>query len=101
MPGVHKQRAFEQGSLGVHAFPEASRCNLHAIAEAEAAGAMEYVLYRLNLPSGCSANGDRLQQLVEPFPVHLFAARVCDHLETFCLPQATLRSQLESWRAGR
>jgi hypothetical protein len=28
---------------------------------------------------------------------------VGDHLETFCLPQpeATLRSQLESWRAGR
>jgi len=27
--------------------------------------------------------------------------QVGDHLETFCLPQATLRSQLESWRAGR
>jgi hypothetical protein len=26
---------------------------------------------------------------------------VGDHLETFCLPQATLRSQLESWRSGR
>jgi len=26
-------------------------------------------------------------------------ARVGDHLETFCLPQATLRSQQESWRA--
>ena len=27
--------------------------------------------------------------------------RVGYHLETFCLPQATLRSQLEHWRAGR
>jgi hypothetical protein len=26
---------------------------------------------------------------------------VGDHLETFCLPQVTLRSQLESWGAGR
>ena len=26
---------------------------------------------------------------------------VGDHLETFCLPQAPLRSQQESWRAGR
>ena len=31
----------------------------------------------------------------------MLLARVGDHLETFCQPQATLRSQLESWRAGR
>ena len=32
----------------------------------------------------------------------MLLARVGDHLETFLsLPQATLRSQLERWRAGR
>jgi hypothetical protein len=30
-----------------------------------------------------------------------YSLGVGDHLETFCLPQAPLRSQLESWRAGR
>jgi hypothetical protein len=31
----------------------------------------------------------------------LLASKVVDHLETFCLPKATLRSHLETWRAGR